>query len=70
MNILNAAHALGYVAQWLTEWPAFDEGVKKALGHSAETEIIGFIYIGSAANPPKERSRPDLETVVSEWTGA
>lgn len=70
MNLLNAAHALGYVAQWLTEWPAFDEGVKKALGHSAETEIIGFVYIGKAANAPTERTRPALETVVSEWTGA
>lgn len=70
MNLLNAAHALGYAAQWLTEWPAFDAGVKQALGHTSETEIIGFIYIGSAAAPPPERTRPDLEAVVSEWTGA
>lgn len=70
MNLLNAAHALGYVAQWLTEWPAFDAGVKEALGHRPETDIIGFIYIGSAASAPQERTRPDLATVVSEWTGA
>lgn len=69
MNLLNAAHALGYVAQWLTEWPAFDAEVKAALGHAPETDIIGFIYVGKPAVPPMERERPGLDTVVSEWTG-
>jgi len=68
-NILVAAHASGFVAQWLTEWPAFHPEVRKALGHAPETEIIGFIYIGTPTTPPNERPRPTLEQVVSEWTG-
>ncbi|GHD59768.1 nitroreductase [Thalassobaculum fulvum] len=68
-NILVAAHASGFVAQWLTEWPAFHPEVRKALGHAPETEIIGFIYIGTPMTPPNERPRPTLEQVVSEWTG-
>jgi len=69
MNILNATHALGYAAQWVTEWPAFNDEVKRTLGHDAETDIIGFIYIGTPKEEPKPRDRPTLDTVVSEWSG-
>ena len=68
-NILVAAHASGFVAQWLTEWPSYHPAVRQALGHSPDTEIIGFIYIGTSTSPPNERPRPAFETVVSEWTG-
>lgn len=68
-NILNGAHALGYVAQWITEWPAYHAEVKKALGHDPATEIVGFIHIGSATEAPQERKRVGAESVVSEWTG-
>ena len=69
MNILNAAHALGYGAQWLTEWPAFDDEVKRMLGHDPSTDIIGFIYIGTPTQAPTQRDRPAPETVISEWNG-
>ncbi len=69
MNILNAAHALGYGAQWLTEWPAFRDEVKAMLGHEPATDIIGFIYIGTAKQDSKPRDRASIETVVSEWSG-
>ena len=68
-NILNGAHAMGFVAQWLTEWPAYHAEVKVALGHAAETEIAGFIHIGSATEAPQERKRVGAESVVSEWAG-
>jgi len=69
-NILLAAHALGFAAQWLTGWPAYHPKVKRALGHDPETEIVGFIHIGTPAEPPTERKRPVLEEIVSEWTGS
>lgn len=68
-NILVAAHASGFAAQWLTEWPAFHDTVKEALGHTPETDIIGFIYIGTPTEAPSERGRPAYEDVVSEWSG-
>jgi nitroreductase len=70
MNILNAAHALGYVAQWVTGWPAYDAEIQRALGVPEGSQIIGFIHIGSPAGPPKERIRATLSEVVSEWGGA
>ena len=44
-NILNASHAMGYSAQWLSEWPAYHKDVKKFLGHKEDIEIYGFMFI-------------------------
>ena len=35
MNLVLAAHALGYGASWITEWYAYDRGVLDALGLAA-----------------------------------
>src|SRR5205814_9369348 len=32
MNLITAAHALGYAANWITEWYAYDRRVLDALG--------------------------------------
>ena len=66
-NMLIASHALGYVAQWITGWPAYHAEIKSILGHSADVDILGFIYIGSAAEPLSERPRPSFENIVSHW---
>ncbi|MEM8947732.1 MAG: nitroreductase [Pseudomonadota bacterium] len=64
-NLLNAATLLGFGAQWLTEWPAYDERIKAALDVPVDQHIIGFVYIGTPTEAPNERPRPDFETVVS-----
>lgn len=66
-NMLLAAHALGFGANWLTEWPAYDARFRAALGLAEGERVAGFIYIGSAAAAPEERVRPALADVVSEW---
>ncbi|MFP6712019.1 MAG: nitroreductase [Rhodospirillales bacterium] len=68
-NILNASHAIGYSAQWLSEWPAYHKDVKNLLGHKEDIEIYGFMFIGTATEPPKERRRIGAEDIVSEWLG-
>lgn len=65
MNLLNAAVAMGYAAQWLTEWPAYNDTVKQALGVPAGQHIVGLMYVGTALEAPGERVRPDLATAVS-----
>ncbi len=69
-NMLIAAQALGFGAQWVTGWPAYHPEIRTALGHSADTEIVGFVHIGTPAEPPRERPRPDPEVIISEWEGA
>ncbi len=57
-NILIAASAMGFGAQWLTEWYAFDPEIKNRLGLRSGERIAGFIYIGSVTEEPIERARP------------
>ena len=67
INLLNAAHAIGYAAQWLTEWPAYNEDVAAALGLEENERVAGFVYVGTPKEPPTERQRAEYEAVVSEW---
>ncbi len=69
MNILHAANAMGFGAQWITQWPAYHADVKAALGHGPDTEIIAFIFIGTPIDRPVERRRPELDKIVSDWNG-
>lgn len=66
-NMLLAASAHGFAAQWITEWYAYDNDVLKALFLAKHERIAGFIYIGTAAEDPKERARPDLSAIVSRF---
>ena len=66
MNILHGAHALGFVAGWITGWPTYSETVRRAFARDGET-IAAFIYIGSPGHPLEERPRPAYDFVVSEW---
>src|SRR5262249_9541791 len=46
MNLVLAAHALGYAASWITEWYAYDRGVLARLGLNESERIAGFVHIG------------------------
>ena len=61
-----AAHAHGYVANWLTGWPAYAPGVSALLASAGE-RIAGFMFIGTPARPLTERPRPDYAAVVRSW---
>jgi nitroreductase len=67
MNIVHAAHALGYVANWLTGWMAFDRDVLTALGLSEDEKIAGFIHIGKTERPADDRPRPALGDIVTRF---
>jgi nitroreductase len=66
MNLLHAAHALGYVAGWVTGWRAYSERVRSAFCAPGE-RIAGFIFIGHAGRELEERPRPELGDVVRAW---
>ncbi|WP_246479374.1 nitroreductase family protein [Kaustia mangrovi] len=66
-NMLISAAAMGYAAQWLTEWYAFDEETVRAMGLDEGERIAGFVYMGTAREAPMERPRPDLDALVSEY---
>jgi nitroreductase len=66
-NLLVAATALGYGAQWITEWYGYSEGVRAALELADNERVAGFVYIGTAKEKPEERERPSLADIVQAW---
>ena len=66
-NLLVAANLMGFGAQWLTEWYAYDSVIDQVLGLKAGERVAGFVYIGSATAKPDERQRPDLQERIDHW---
>ncbi len=64
MNLLTAAQAMGFAAQWLTGAAAYAPEVLARLGGQPGDEIAGFMYLGTAAEAPSERPRPALSEIV------
>ena len=69
MNLLHAAHAMGFAGGWLTAWPAFNDEVRNAFGNANE-RIAGFVFIGTPSRELEERPRPELADILSIWPGA
>lgn len=66
-NLLLGAQALGFGAQWLTGWAAYDREAAGLFGLGDDECVIGFVHIGTAQDERMERKRPSLQDVVSEW---
>jgi nitroreductase len=66
MNLLHAAHALGFAGGWLTGWAAFSDAVRDAFGAAPE-RVAGFIFLGTPSKQLEERPRPDMSKIVSNW---
>ena len=66
MNLLSCAQSLGYAAQWLTEWYAYNNKMLEYLGGRPNIDqISGFIYLGHKLEEPMERRRPVPSKVIS-----
>jgi nitroreductase len=67
MNILNAIHALGFGAKWVTGANCYDAQFRRDFGLDAADQLIGFLHVGT----PVEKvatERPDPAQFVMEWT--
>jgi len=67
MNLLHAAHAMGFAGGWLTGWAAYSDAVRDVFG-GADERIAGFVFIGTPAYPLEERPRPQLSEIAHFWT--
>jgi nitroreductase len=67
MNLLNGAHALGFAANWLTDWPVYDAEAGAILGLKPGERFAGFIHVGTPTAPPQERYRPSVADLVTRW---
>jgi nitroreductase len=62
-----AAHAMGFVANWITEWCAYHPAVREGLGLKSGERMAGFIYIGHPVEPLVDRPRPEFAKIAREW---
>lgn len=67
MNLVIAAHALGFGATWITEWYAYDRSVLDALGLAPHEKIAAFVHIGRPTQTPEDRPRPALADIVTHF---
>ena len=65
--LLQAAQALGFGAQWLTGWMAYDEAVAATLGLAPNERVAGFIHIGTPQMEVPERDRPSAAALLTDW---
>ena len=67
MNMLNAAHLLGYGAIWVTGINAYDPDINAALGFQMPDRLVGFLCVGT---PTKVAAgeRPDRTQHVVDWS--
>jgi nitroreductase len=66
--LLQAAQRLGFGAQWLTGWAAYDPVIAAELGVGADEAIVGFIHIGTPLLEAPERERPDPAALLTDWS--
>jgi len=67
-NLLLGAHALGYGAQWLTGWAAYDSEARRLLRLDADEQVIGFVHIGTPRIEVPDRERPALDELLTTWS--
>ena len=67
MTLLIAAEAMGFGANWITDWYAYDAEAQALLGLGEGERVAGFVHLGSTPEPPLERARPDLAALVRDW---
>jgi nitroreductase len=66
MNILHAATAAGWGANWLTGWVSHDaDFITRAFGCTPQESVAGIIHIATPVSAMTDRPRPDLARVVT-----
>jgi nitroreductase len=67
MNLLHAAHAMGFAGGWLTGWAAYSDAVRDLFGTEGE-RIAAFVFIGTPARELDERPRAALSDIAHFWS--
>ncbi|MFO1184064.1 MAG: nitroreductase [Bauldia sp.] len=69
MNLLLAAHAMGFAANWLTGWFCYDEEGQRILGLRPGEKVAGIVHIGTPNGPALERPRVAVASLTTAWQG-
>ena len=66
-TLVLAAQAMGYGANWITDWYAYAPEAAALLGLGEGEQVAGYVHIGTPAEPPLERVRPDVSALTTRW---
>lgn len=66
-SLVLAAHALGFGANWVSNWYSGDAKSREFLGLAAHERVIGFVHIGTVSVPIPDRPRPEPVSVLTEF---
>ena len=64
MNLLIAAEAMGFGANWITDWYSYSPQALGLLGVEEGEQVAGVVFLGAPSEDALERVRPDLTTLV------
>ena len=67
-QMLLAAAAMGWGANWITDWYSYDPRAKAILGLKDDELVAGFVYLGTSTEAPQERVRPDVAAITTQWS--
>lgn len=67
-NAQLALAAMGYGCMWRTGTLAYNSAVKNAFDMVEADEIVGFLYIGTEAQPPKPPVQAAVADYVTFWS--
>ncbi|WP_304166196.1 nitroreductase [Phenylobacterium aquaticum] len=66
-TLLYATQAMGYGANWITDWYSYDAEARALLGLAPDERVAGFIFMGTVKDAPLERERPDPTALTRHW---
>lgn len=69
MSLLIAANALGYGANWITNWYSDDAEGRRILGLAPQERVVGFVHIGTFDGETPDRLRPEVADLASDYAG-
>jgi nitroreductase len=69
-TLLYSALAMGYGANWITDWYSYDPDAAAILGLTPDERVAGCLLFGTPKEPPLERERPDVQGLVTRWRDA
>lgn len=69
MNLLNALHAMGWGAMWVSGAMVEDAGLRRSFGFAETDMLLGYIHVGTPAAPPAPKVRPEAGRFWKSWNG-
>lgn len=66
-NLLLGAEAMGFGAQWLTGWSAYDEGIAAYLGLAPNERVVAYVHVGHRQGTGPDRARPSVDQKYARW---